>query len=42
MIGYGVRFFGRLPHEEQSMLKSLGDDHRKCMEQTYRLVSGIY
>jgi protein-S-isoprenylcysteine O-methyltransferase Ste14 len=42
MIGYGVLFFGRLPHEEPLMLKSFGDDYRKYMEQTYRLVPGIY
>jgi len=30
------------PREEQLMLKSFGDDHRKYMEQTYRLVPGIY
>jgi protein-S-isoprenylcysteine O-methyltransferase Ste14 len=42
MIGYAVLFFGRLPHEEQPMLKSFGDDYCKYMEQTYRLVPGIY
>ena len=42
MIGFGGLFFGPLPHEEQLMLKSFGDDYRKYMEQTYRLVSGIY
>lgn len=42
MIGFGVLFFGRLPHEEQLMLKSFGDDYRKYMERTYRLVPGIY
>jgi protein-S-isoprenylcysteine O-methyltransferase Ste14 len=42
MIGHSVLFFGRLPHEEQLMLKSFGDDYCKYMEQTYRLVPGIY
>jgi Isoprenylcysteine carboxyl methyltransferase (ICMT) family len=42
MIGFGVLFFGRLPHEEQLMLKSFGDDYRKYMDRTYRLVPGIY
>jgi protein-S-isoprenylcysteine O-methyltransferase Ste14 len=30
------------PQEEQLMLKSFGDDYCKYMEQTYRLVPGIY
>jgi len=42
MIGFGVLFLGRLPREEQLMLESFGDDYRKYMERTYRLVPGIY
>lgn len=42
IIGFGVLFFCRLPREEQLMLKSFGDDYRKYMARTYRLVPGIY
>jgi protein-S-isoprenylcysteine O-methyltransferase Ste14 len=42
IVGFGVLFFGRLPREEQLMLKSFGDDYRKYMARTYRLVPGIY
>jgi protein-S-isoprenylcysteine O-methyltransferase Ste14 len=42
IIGFGVLFFFRLPREEQLMLKSFGDDYRKYMARTYRLVPGIY
>jgi protein-S-isoprenylcysteine O-methyltransferase Ste14 len=42
IVGFGVLFFGRLPREEQLMLESFGDDYRKYMARTYRLVPGIY
>jgi len=43
MLGSSERDRARIaPREEQLMLKSFGDDHRKYMEQTYRLVPGIY
>jgi len=42
IVGFGVLFFGRLPREEQLMLKSFGEDYRKYMARTYRLVPGIY
>jgi protein-S-isoprenylcysteine O-methyltransferase Ste14 len=42
MVGFGVLFFGRVPREEQLMLKSFGDDYRQYMARTYRLVPGIY
>jgi len=42
IVGFGVLFFGRLPREEQLMLKSFGDEYRKYMARTYRLVPGIF
>jgi len=42
IIGFGVLFFGRVRREEQLMLESFGDDYRKYMARTYRLVPGIY
>jgi protein-S-isoprenylcysteine O-methyltransferase Ste14 len=42
IVGFGVLFFGRLPREEQLMLESFGDDYRKYMARTYRLMPGIY
>src|SRR3954452_21204669 len=42
IVGFGVLFFGRVAREEQLMLKSFGEDYRKYMARTYRLVPGIY
>jgi protein-S-isoprenylcysteine O-methyltransferase Ste14 len=42
IVGFGVLFFGRVPREEQLLLKSFGDDYRKYISRTYRLVPGIY
>jgi len=42
IVGFGMLFFGRLPREEQLMLETFGDDYRKYMARTYRLVPGIY
>ncbi|MFL6820549.1 MAG: protein-S-isoprenylcysteine O-methyltransferase [Bradyrhizobium sp.] len=42
IVGFGVLFIGRVPREEELLLKSFGDEYRKYMARTYRLVPGIY
>ncbi|HVI78311.1 MAG TPA: protein-S-isoprenylcysteine O-methyltransferase [Candidatus Acidoferrum sp.] len=42
ILGFGVLFFGRLAREEQMLLNSFGDEYRKYMARTSRLLPGIY
>lgn len=42
LVGFGILFFGRVAKEEALMLESFGDDYRKYMSRTYRVIPLIY
>ena len=42
LVGFGTLFFLRVGPEERMMLEAFGDDYRRYMERTARIVPGIY
>ncbi len=42
LIGFGVLFFMRVPHEEQVMAETFGDEYRSYMRRTKRIIPWIY
>jgi protein-S-isoprenylcysteine O-methyltransferase Ste14 len=42
IIGFGTLFFMRVSHEEQMMIDAFGDEYRRYMQRTARVVPGIY
>jgi protein-S-isoprenylcysteine O-methyltransferase Ste14 len=42
IVGFGVLFFLRVPHEERMMIQTFGDEYRRYMQQTWRVLPGIF
>jgi len=42
LIGFGTLFMMRHRHEERMMIETFGDDYRRYMERTSRIIPGIY
>jgi protein-S-isoprenylcysteine O-methyltransferase Ste14 len=42
LVGFGILFFGRVAKEEELMLESFGDDYRRYMSRTYRVIPWVY
>lgn len=42
LVGFGTLFLLRVGREERLMIETFGDDYRKYMERTARIVPGIY
>jgi protein-S-isoprenylcysteine O-methyltransferase Ste14 len=42
IIGFGVLFFVRVGREEKLMVETFGDDYRRYMARTRRIIPGIY
>jgi protein-S-isoprenylcysteine O-methyltransferase Ste14 len=42
LIGFGILFFGRVAKEEELMLESFGDEYRRYMSRTYRVIPWVY
>src|SRR3954464_7339403 len=42
LVGFGSLFFGRVGREEQMMLDTFGDDYRRYMSRTYRIIPLVY
>ncbi|WP_424630333.1 protein-S-isoprenylcysteine O-methyltransferase [Bradyrhizobium sp. SYSU BS000235] len=42
LVGFGILFFGRVAKEEALMLESFGEDYRKYMSRTCRVIPWIY
>jgi protein-S-isoprenylcysteine O-methyltransferase Ste14 len=42
VVGFGTLFFLRLEREERLMLETFGDDYRRYMARTARIIPGIY
>lgn len=42
LVGFGILFFGRMKREEELMLESFGEDYRKYMARTDRVIPWIY
>lgn len=42
LVGFGTLFFLRVAHEEQMMIDAFGDEYRRYMQRTARVVPGIY
>jgi protein-S-isoprenylcysteine O-methyltransferase Ste14 len=42
LVGFGILFFLRVGHEEELMIETFGDDYRRYMTRTSRVVPGIY
>lgn len=42
LIGFGTLFFFRVGREEHLMLQTFGDDYRRYMEKTSRIIPGVY
>lgn len=42
LVGFGILFFGRIDREEQMMLNRFGEDYRRYMKQTCRIIPKFY
>ena len=42
LVGFGILFFFRVPHEEQMMIETFGDQYRAYMARTHRIIPGVY
>jgi protein-S-isoprenylcysteine O-methyltransferase Ste14 len=42
LVGFGILFFGRIGREERMMLQTFGDDYRKYMSRTYRVIPPLF
>ncbi len=42
LIGFGILFFMRVPHEERVMIETFGDQYRDYMRRTARIIPWIY
>ncbi len=42
LVGFGVLFFMRVPHEESVMIETFGDAYRDYMRRTARIIPWIY
>src|SRR5215475_11617302 len=42
LVGFGILFFLRVRHEEELMIETFGEDYRRYMARTSRVVPGIY
>jgi protein-S-isoprenylcysteine O-methyltransferase Ste14 len=42
LVGFGLLFFCRVGREERMMLEAFGDEYRRYMARTSRLIPGIY
>ena len=42
LVGFGILFFMRVPHEERVMIETFGDAYRDYMRRTARIIPGIY
>jgi protein-S-isoprenylcysteine O-methyltransferase Ste14 len=42
LIGFGTLFFLRVSREEELMIETFGDDYRRYMAGTSRILPGIY
>jgi protein-S-isoprenylcysteine O-methyltransferase Ste14 len=42
LIGFGILFFLRIGREEQLMSETFGDEYRRYVARTARVVPGIY
>jgi protein-S-isoprenylcysteine O-methyltransferase Ste14 len=41
-VGFGTLFFGRLWREERMMIETFGDEYRRYMARTSRIIPGIF
>jgi protein-S-isoprenylcysteine O-methyltransferase Ste14 len=42
LVGFGILFFMRVPHEERVMSETFGDEYRDYMRRTARIIPWIY
>lgn len=42
LVGFGTLFFLRVPREETLMLETFGDEYRRYMTRTWRVLPGVY
>ncbi len=42
LVGFGILFFMRVPHEERVMIETFGDAYRDYMRRTARIIPWIY
>jgi protein-S-isoprenylcysteine O-methyltransferase Ste14 len=42
LVGFGLLFFGRVAREEAMMIEHFGDDYRRHMARTARIIPGVY
>ncbi len=42
LVGFGILFFMRVPHEERVMIETFGDEYRDYMRRTARIIPWIY
>ena len=42
LVGFGVLFFGRVGAEERMLVDHFGDDYRRYMARTARIIPGLY
>ncbi len=42
LVGFGILFFMRVPHEERVMVETFGDQYRDYMRRTARIIPWIY
>ena len=42
LVGFGMLFFMRVPHEERVMSETFGDEYRDYMRRTARIIPWIY
>ena len=42
LVGFGVLFFGRVGAEERMLVDHFGDDYRRYMARTARIIPGVY
>jgi protein-S-isoprenylcysteine O-methyltransferase Ste14 len=42
LVGFGIMFFGRLWREERMMIETFGDEYRRYMARTDRIIPGVF